>query len=114
MNMFTSHDEDQENKDNDEQEDQEGNSNNDENDKDTSEGDEKNKKDESQISLDSDYDLSDQAIDDELKDDNPENHKSENLVKKGDKNIWTEELPAKHIYVLPLNNKIKKRVLKNI
>jgi hypothetical protein len=35
-------------------------------------------------------------------------------IKKGDKNIWTEELPAKHIYVLPLNNKIKKRVLKNI
>ena len=35
-------------------------------------------------------------------------------IKKGDENIWTEELPAKHIYVLPLNNKIKKRVLKNI
>ena len=35
-------------------------------------------------------------------------------IKKGDENIWTEELPAKQIYVLPLNNKIKKRVLKNI
>ena len=35
-------------------------------------------------------------------------------IKKGDENIWTEELPAKHIYVLPLNNKIKKRVLKDI